>query len=137
MSYIEESIINNERVVEIFKFHWMINLIITIHFIISILTIGVWLIVAIPVWLYYKYIEQGVTTNRVIHKSGIISRNTKEMKLTAVESVYINQGILGRILGFGTVTITGRGISDIKMSWLDNPMSVKRRIENSIEEASN
>lgn len=137
MSYIENSIINNEHVVKIFKFHWVINLIITIHFIISILTLGAWLIVAILVWLHYKFIEQGVTTNRVIHKRGIIARNTQEIKLTAVESVYINQGILGRILGFGTVTITGRGISDIKMSWLHNPMSVKRSIENSIEAASN
>ena len=137
MSYIENSIINNEHVVKIFKFHWVINLIITIHFIISILTLGAWLIVAILVWLHYKFIEQGVTTNRVIHKRGIIARNTQEIKLTAVESVYINQSILGRILGFGTVTITGRGISDIKMSWLHNPMSVKRSIENSIEAASN
>jgi uncharacterized membrane protein YdbT with pleckstrin-like domain len=75
-------------------------------------------------------LEQGVTNKRVILKRGIISRKTEEVKLTSIETVEINQGIFGRIFGFGTVKVTGRGISDLIFKGIDNPMSVKREIEN-------
>jgi uncharacterized membrane protein YdbT with pleckstrin-like domain len=62
-------------------------------------------------------------------KKGIISRKIEEMKLTSIESVEINQGIFGRIFVLGTVKITGRGISDVVLKGIDDPMSVKRKIE--------
>jgi len=65
----------------------------------------------------------------VILKRGIISRKSEEMKLTSIETVEIDQGVFGRIFGFGTVKITGRGISDIAFKGIDDPMSVKRQIE--------
>lgn len=133
MSYIEKSIIDNEQVVRVFVFHRIVNAIIAVHFIISILTLGVWLLIAIPTWLRFKFTEQGLTTHRVIKKRGMISMHTSELKLPAVESVYINQGVLAGLLGFGTVTITGRGIADIKMTWVNDPMEVKKAIENAIE----
>jgi hypothetical protein len=51
------------------------------------------------------------------------------MKLASIETVEINQGIWGRIFGFGTVKVTGRGISDLMFKNIDDPMSVKRQIE--------
>ena len=74
--------------------------------------------------------EQGVTNRRVIRKHGIISRKTDELRLSTIEAVFINQGILGRILGFGTVTVTGRGQGDVKLKWMADPLRVKREIEN-------
>jgi uncharacterized membrane protein YdbT with pleckstrin-like domain len=65
----------------------------------------------------------------VILKKGIIGRKSEEMKLKSIETVEIDQGILGRIFGFGTVKVTGRGISDVRFKRIDDPMSVKRRIE--------
>jgi uncharacterized membrane protein YdbT with pleckstrin-like domain len=71
-------------------------------------------------------LEQGVTNKRVILKKGIISRKTEEMKLKSIETFEINQGILGRIFGFATIKITGRGISDLMFKGIDDPMSVKK-----------
>ena len=51
------------------------------------------------------------------------------MKLTSIETVEIEQGVLGRIFGFGTVNITGKGISDVVFKSIDDPMTVKRTIE--------
>jgi uncharacterized membrane protein YdbT with pleckstrin-like domain len=65
----------------------------------------------------------------VILKKGIISRMTEEMKLKSIETVEIDQGVFGRILGFGTVKITGRGLSDFVFKGIDDPMAVKRTIE--------
>lgn len=53
--------------------------------------------------------ETDVTTLRVVHKDGFIKRRTFEMSMDKIESVDVNQSILGRILGFGDVTIRGVG----------------------------
>lgn len=76
-----------------------------------------------------RSIEQAVTNKRVILKVGLVSRKSEEMKLTSIETVEIRQSIFGRILGFGTVKVTGRGISDVVFKHINDPMVVKRAIE--------
>ena len=124
MSYIEESLSSGEEVRAIFKFHWVAKLpmILWIIFIITI-PLAIW------EWLKLHYTEMGVTNKRVILKTGIISRHSEEMKLSSIETVEIEQGILGRLLGFGTVKVTGKGISDLVFTRINDPMDVKRRIE--------
>src|SRR3979490_2865203 len=53
--------------------------------------------------------ETDVTNLRVIHKTGFIKRRSFEMSLDKVESVDVNQSILGRILNYGDVTVRGVG----------------------------
>jgi uncharacterized membrane protein YdbT with pleckstrin-like domain len=93
------------------------------------ITFGITWLLALYEFLKLKFLEQGVTNKRVILKKGIIGRKTEEMKLTSIETVEINQGVLGRIFGFGTVRITGRGISDFIFKGIDDPLAVKRQIE--------
>jgi uncharacterized membrane protein YdbT with pleckstrin-like domain len=95
----------------------------------GVVTFGLTWLIAIYEFLRLKFTEQGVTNKRVILKTGIISRNTEEMKLTSIETVEIRQGIWGRIFGFGTIKVTGRGVSDVSFVGVDDPMSVKRQIE--------
>jgi uncharacterized membrane protein YdbT with pleckstrin-like domain len=100
-----------------------------IWIILGIPTLGLTWLIAIYEFFRLRAIDQGVTNKRVILKKGIISRKTEEMKLTSIETVEIDQGVFGRIFGFGTVKITGRGISDFMFKGIDDPMSVKRQIE--------
>ena len=53
--------------------------------------------------------EIAVTNRRVIYKTGLIRRQTNEMNMDKVESVQIDQSILGRMLDYGNVTILGTG----------------------------
>lgn len=129
MSYIEQSLSTGEKIEGLFKLHWFAWMPMVFWVIVALFTFGLTLIFAIYEFMKIKFLEQGVTNKRVILKRGIISRKTEEMKLTSVETVEINQGIVGRIFGFGTVKITGRGISDLEFKGIDNPMSVKRQIE--------
>ncbi|TDT43535.1 PH (Pleckstrin Homology) domain-containing protein [Halospina denitrificans] len=129
MSYIEESLSANEEVVARFKLHWFAWVPMVIWIILGPVTVGITWLLAIYEYLRLKFLEHGLTNKRVILKKGIISRNTEEMKLQSIETVEILQGIIGRIFGFGTVKITGRGISDFVFKNIDDPMSVKRRIE--------
>ncbi|MCX5869288.1 MAG: PH domain-containing protein [Deltaproteobacteria bacterium] len=129
MSYIEQSLSTGEKVEGLFKLHWFAWIPMVIWIVLGLVTFGLTWLIAIYEYLRLKFFEQGVTNKRVILKKGIISRRTEEMKLTSIETVEINQGILGRIFGFGTVKITGRGISDLMFKNIDDPMSVKRQIE--------
>ena len=51
------------------------------------------------------------------------------MQLSAIESIIIKQGIIGRILGFGKLVIAGRGAGDVVIKWMSDPLRVKREIE--------
>jgi len=134
MGYIQESLSNGEQVRELFRLHWVAKLPMVFWLILSIPTFGLTLLLAIWEWLKLRSIEQGVTNKRVILKTGIISRKSEEMKVSSIETVEIVQGVIGRIFGFGTVKVTGRGISDLVFKNIDDPMDVKRKIE-SVETA--
>src|ERR1700712_3046505 len=60
-------------------------------------------------WFQRWVTETDVTNLRVVHKTGFITRKTFEMSLDKVESVDVNQSVLGRILNYGTVTVRGVG----------------------------
>ncbi|MBC7803538.1 MAG: PH domain-containing protein [Candidatus Parcubacteria bacterium] len=129
MSYIEESLSAGEKIEGLFKLHWFAWMPMVGWIILGIPTLGLTWIIAIYEYLKLRFLEQGVTSKRVILKRGIISRKTEEMKLASIETVEIDQGVLGRLFGYGTVKITGRGISDLVYKGIDDPMAVKRQIE--------
>jgi uncharacterized membrane protein YdbT with pleckstrin-like domain len=60
-------------------------------------------------WFHRWTTETDVTNLRVVHKTGFIKRRTFEMSLDKVESVDVNQSILGRLMNYGDVTVRGVG----------------------------
>jgi uncharacterized membrane protein YdbT with pleckstrin-like domain len=71
----------------------------------------------IPEWFTWWTTEIAVTNHRIIYKTGFIRRNTVEMHMDKVESVDVDQSILGRILNYGDVNVrgTGTGFEPLKM----------------------
>lgn len=69
-----------------------------------------------------------VTNRRVLAKYGFIRRQTVEILLSKIESVTVYQGIMGRLLNYGTVTITGTGGTRGKMRGIASPTEVRRKI---------
>jgi uncharacterized membrane protein YdbT with pleckstrin-like domain len=129
MSYINDSLSDGEEVRNLFKLHWLAKTPMIIWFVLAIPTLGITLLLALYEWLRLRSIELGVTNKRVIMKKGIISRKSEEMKISSIETVEIIQGIWGRMLGFGSIKVTGRGISDIIFKNIADPMGAKRKIE--------
>jgi uncharacterized membrane protein YdbT with pleckstrin-like domain len=129
MPYIEESLSAGEQIIGFFRLHWVSRRWMVLWIVLAIPTLGITLILALYEFLRLRSIEQGVTNKRVIYKKGIVSRNSEEMKLNSIETVEIHQGILGRVFGFGDVTVTGRGLSNVVFKTVDDPMAVKRKIE--------
>lgn len=72
--------------------------------------------------------ETDVTTLRVVHKEGFISRRTFEMSLDKVESVDVSQSILGRLLDYGDVTVLGIGEGRETMKTIARPLAFRSAI---------
>ncbi|MFO0944134.1 MAG: PH domain-containing protein [Pirellulales bacterium] len=49
-----------------------------------------------------------LTTQRFIHQSGILVRRTDRLEVIDIEDVSYTQGIIQRMLGVGTIQISGR-----------------------------
>jgi len=79
-------------------------------------------------WFHRWTTETDVTNLRVIHKTGFIKRRTFEMSLDKVESVDVNQSILGRILNYGSVTVRGVGEGAETIDMIASPLEFRSHI---------
>ena len=72
--------------------------------------------------------ELAVTDQRVIFKRGIFARYTIEMNRSKVESVDVDQSILGRLMGYGTLMVRGTGGSLEAMEEMSVPLTFRTHI---------
>jgi uncharacterized membrane protein YdbT with pleckstrin-like domain len=79
-------------------------------------------------WFHRWTTETDVTNMRVVHKTGFIKRRTFEMSLDKVESVDVNQSILGRILNYGDVTVRGVGEGAETIKTIASPLDFRNHI---------
>src|ERR1700704_2418622 len=79
-------------------------------------------------WFHRWTTETDVTNLRVVHKTGFIKRRTFEMSLDKVESVDVDQSILGRILNYGDVTILGVGEGTETIKTIASPLDFRNHI---------
>ena len=79
-------------------------------------------------WFHRWTTETDVTNLRVVHKTGFVKRRTFEMSLDKVESVDVDQSILGRLLDYGDVTILGVGEGKETISTIASPLAFRNFI---------
>jgi uncharacterized membrane protein YdbT with pleckstrin-like domain len=79
-------------------------------------------------WFHRWTTETDVTNLRVVHKTGFIKRRTFEMSLDKVESVDVNQSILGRLLNYGDVTVRGVGEGAETIRTIASPLDFRNHI---------
>lgn len=80
--------------------------------------------------IYLMTTEIVVTTYRFVYKRGLIARNTKEVSLNKIEEITLHQSIWGRLFGYGKLVLRGTGVGVIELPDLDNPITLRRIIEN-------
>jgi len=83
---------------------------------------------AIPALIRRTTTELAVTDRRVIYKSGVFARHTLEMNRSKVESVDVDQSVLGRIFGFGTIIVRGTGGSLEPIRMISDPLTFRSHI---------
>lgn len=79
-------------------------------------------------WLTRLSTEIIVTNRRIVLKTGLFSRRTKEMNLDKVESVQVDQSLIGRMLDFGTLVIRGVGAGLEPLANVAQPLELHRQI---------
>jgi len=136
--YSKNNLVNNEVIVFETTRHW-INFF-TTHFFLSMVLafylgknpwwfFGIIVINLINLLIIITTDECVVTTKRVIFKSGVILTETLEMNLTKIESLSVKQSILGRILGYGTVSIKGTGGTVETFLKINKPLEIRSKIQ--------
>jgi len=73
--------------------------------------------------------EIGITSHRLVKKTGLISLKTFEVALPNIEGVRVNQGIWGRIFGYGSLRIEGTGDDSVDIPNIEDPVGFRRAIE--------
>ncbi len=151
MSYVETNLIPGEQVLYSTGLHWIV-LVPPVFFgaifglIGMILLIGgdtriigfLFLVFAglliLLGYLARKATEMAVTNKRIIIKVGLLSRRTFELLLSKVESIGVDEGLLGRMLGYGSVVVRGTGGTPEPFKNVAHPIEFRRQVQQRVEE---
>ena len=124
-SYVESVLITGEAVlhrgrVSLWPHAWKIVL--------GILLLPVVIGLAILIWVFiiYKTTEIAITNKRIIAKFGFISRSTTEINLPKVESLQVDQGVMGRMFDYGTIVVAGAGTPNLRIPGVADPLRFRR-----------
>ena len=150
MSFIDKNLLSNEVVIYRANLHWAIFINAFVYLSLSVLTcaFNVWitepnqilwtisllalvfaLISGISSYIRLKTSEFPITNKRVLIKAGFIRRHSLEVLLHKVEGIGVNQSILGRIFGFGTIIVTGTGGTKETFDQIDSPLEFRKQVQ--------
>jgi uncharacterized membrane protein YdbT with pleckstrin-like domain len=148
MSYVAKVLQPGEHVVHTGRLHWIIYVPALVIFCIALIILAIpstpdnrviiysfsgvlALIAALSAfrsWFRQFTTEIAVTDRRIIYKTGFIARHTAEMNMHRVETVAVEQGILGRMLNYGTVHIRGTGAGIENLTIVAQPLTLRSAI---------
>lgn len=154
MSYIERVKLPDERILYVARLHWIVYLLPIVALIVGfvLISISIWpaynegrlvsvlmafvglallgygLVTFFHAWWRHGGTELAVTDMRVIAKTGMIWRRTWEINSDKIEGVHVEQSVLGRILDYGTVVVTGAGTSAAPMKNIAHPLEFRTHV---------
>ncbi len=132
MSYVANTMGDNERVIFRARFHWSYTMTALLWLLIlGVIAVGIWMFLSMMI---KKWTTEIVVTNeRFVLKTGWISIKTQEVSLQKIEEVKLHQSILGRLLGYGSLHIQGTGVGSIEVPNIKQPLAFRRQITNARE----
>lgn len=91
------------------------------------------LVTGLNAYITYVTSEFGLTSKRVLVKVGFIRRKSFEVLLVKVEGIQVDQGILGRILGYGSIVVSGTGGSKEPFHSICDPLTFRKKVQEQID----
>jgi uncharacterized membrane protein YdbT with pleckstrin-like domain len=151
MKYVQKVLQPDERVIHAARLHWFIYLKAILLLILALVCVVLAMGsnepgIAIPLWIGAAVLgliglvsgisalmrqattELVLTDRRVIYKTGLIKRHTMEMNRSKVETVGVDQSVLGRMLNYGTLIVRGTGGSFEPIRQIDDPLTFRNHI---------
>jgi uncharacterized membrane protein YdbT with pleckstrin-like domain len=142
MSFVQKNLSVNETIIYQTKLHWWIFVSAGILLLLGLLLtnfvgLGWLLIVGALVKLVLAYLnwtssEFVITNKRVILKTGFIRRRLVEIQLNKAEGLIVNQGLVGRMLNFGSVLVSSGGMNN-SFGPMDAPFNFKKQSNEALE----
>lgn len=155
MGYIDENLLPDERIIWKAKLHWIIfitpsHLLVMLLFlpiglfmlagaifsseeivgllVLALLLFVIGIIPPVASFIQFTTSEFAVTSKRLIAKTGWLRRQSSEIWLEKVEGVSVDQGVIGRMLGFGTVAVTGTGGRTELFRQIADPLGFRQKV---------
>lgn len=144
MGYIDANLLDGEQVIYRAKLHWMVFSRSAVWGFLALMFLsassygwGVFLVLlalidCVAALIEYKTSEFGITNKRVLIKVGFLSRKSLETLLPKVEGIQVDQGLLGRMLNYGTIIVTGTGGTHSPFKKISAPFEFRRRVQEQI-----
>lgn len=144
MNYVETVLMPGETIIEKAQIHWFIFVLDVMILLAALLLMENYLMLAIALGavgifaalkdlIYYLTTELALTNKRVIAKFGWIQRHTIELSLSRVESLTVNQSLVGRAFNFGTLTINGIGGIQTPIPIIADPLKFRSNTLNLLD----
>jgi len=163
MSYIDKTLVPGEKVVYTTKLHWIVMLGHLIGALLLLAVCGylldylyenratltpasqrgleigaaivflLGLIVFLIGSLRRNATEMAVTTRRVVVKTGLTSRRTIEMLLNKIETIEVEEPTMGRLFGYGSITMIGTGGTSEPFHKIAHPLEFRSFVQQEIE----
>jgi uncharacterized membrane protein YdbT with pleckstrin-like domain len=164
MSYVEKHLIDGETIVYATRLHWIVlvgpgllGLLIGLPGVVMLVRAatgaggksatngtmmigGAILLVVALVFIARGVLERNatemtVTNKRVVAKVGVAARRTIELLLSRVESIGVEESVMGRMLGYGTVIVRGTGGTPESFDKIANPLEFRTQVQQQIEKS--
>jgi hypothetical protein len=144
MGFVEKNLLPNEQITYRANLHWIIYLVPVIVILAAIalalasygiaaIAVGaIGLLLMVPPWIKSSSSEFAITNKRVVIKVGLVRRHSLELLLQKVEGIGVDQGIIGRILGYGTIIVSGVGGTKEAFPRISNPLEFRRQVQASL-----
>jgi uncharacterized membrane protein YdbT with pleckstrin-like domain len=146
MSYIENNLMEDESMVHLTRLHPIVLLspAMAVSFLagtlmivldvqlVNLVVLG-FLVIALYRLLdrviFYCTSEFGVTSKRVLGKTGFIRRRSLDIVLAKVEAIRLSQSILGRIMNYGDLEVTGTGGTEEVLRFIPDPLLFRKSVQ--------
>lgn len=125
-SYVEGALVKDERVLHLGRISLWSLWGYLLAGVLLLPAFGLGLVFLAIAYVKYKTTELAITTRRVIAKFGFISRRTVELNIAKVESIQVEQSVMGRILNYGTLVIAGGGNPQAPIPGISNPIAFRK-----------
>lgn len=97
------------------------------NLVVPIILLAITAFLVINMAIEYFTTEIAITNKRIIAKFGLIERKTIELNLVKVESIQVDQGVIGRMFNYGTIIISGGGNPLAPIAKISNPLLFRNR----------
>ena len=125
-SYVEGALVKDEKIVHVGHISlWSLWHLIALGLVL-LPAFGLGMIFWIMAYVKYKTTELAITSKRVIVKFGFIRRRTIEININKVESIQVDQEMLGRMFNYGTLVISGAGNPQAPIAGISGPMAFRK-----------